>query len=631
VRFVKGRGNTTQPPGAILRAIKEGVPLIGHNAAEFDRLVWDKFYPGTGAVWFDSMPRCRRRGLPGGLDKIGQMLFSTGKHKDGQQVLRLLSRPQGKGPFRGKFVEPDKYRLSALARYCATDVFLNAAIWRDECLGHEHTDDLVLAADRAINDRGIAVDLDLAAGMLKQEHENAARLAEASRVATNGVMGAKALRSQPQTLKWLKENYSKSVKNCTSLTLGRILDNTDDPVVKVVVQAKIATSKITAAKIEAVIHRSCLDGRLRGATVYHGAHTGRWSHRGAQLGNLPKVKIKIPEFVYAHPNDAPAVFADEKDESIFEVLGSMLRGIFAAPKGRLIAVVDYSAVEARGTHWIARNKPGLVPYEKGLDAYRVVAAEIFGMRYEDIEKPSSQRDAGKIAVLACGYQGGPDALTNMASKMNVDLEAAGVTAVDVVNGWRDANVAIAGRRKGKWRTPEGKLVVTRQGGLWKEMKKAVERIAKGESRMEKAGRCTWLREGRHMICVLPSGRRVQYRNIDWEKVDDRWGGRTNSITFESNRGGFRVPTYGGKLTENVVQAVSRDLLGDAMVRIGNGEAGKRVRIVLHVHDELVVEVAKREAEESLAKIEAIMRDGPAWAKGFPIDVDGAVGKRYTKP
>jgi len=134
-----------------------------------------------------------------------------------------------------------------------------------------------------------------------------------------------------------------------------------------------------------------------------------------------------------------------------------------------------------------------------------------------------------------------------------------------------------------------------------------------------------------MVCVLPSGRPIVYRNVAWEEVENRWGGTSHSVTFESNRGGFRVPTYGGKLTENVVQAVCRDLLADAMTRIEAGEAGLDVRVVLHVHDELVVEVPSKGAKRALRAVERVMRDGPSWAAGFPLGVDGAVAKRYTKP
>lgn len=641
MKFVRGRGAAQKPPGRVLRAIRDGAALAGHNAAEFDRLIWQRFYGHLTdePVWHDSMPRCRRRGLPGGLDKIGRLIYNTGKLKSGAGMLRLLSRPQNKGVLRGRFVQPDKHMLSSLARYCATDVFLNAAIWRDENLGAEHADDACMDADRAINDRGIPVDLKLAAGMLIQEHENAAELAEAVRAATDGVLDPVRLRSQPQVLAWFRKNHDKATPNITAQTMNEILLVTDDPVVEAVCRGRLAIGKITAGKIEAIINRSCADLCLRGAGLYWGAHTGRWSHRGAQLGNLPKVTVKIPDFVYAHPDDAPASFSVQEEHPLHDILSSMLRGIFKSKRNTRFLIIDYSSVEARGTHWVAENEKGLKPYREGLDAYRMLAAEIFRMKYEDIGKPSMERDAGKVGVLAAGYQGGPNAIARMASKMGIDLEAAGIKPEDIVEGWRDANTAIAGTRKGIWKTPEGRRIVTRgrnkrtgrgKDGLWAKMKKAASRIAKRESRLELAGRCEWRRDGKHMACILPSGRPIIYRNVQWEEVDNRWGGRSYAITFESNRGGFRVPTYGGKLTENVVQAVCRDLLADAMVRIEQGEAGD-VETRLHVHDELVLTTPKRIAKRSLRLVKGIMCDGPAWAEGFPLGVDGIVDRRYTKP
>jgi len=404
--------------------------------------------------------------------------------------------------------------------------------------------------------------------------------------------------------------------------------------VRQVLVARLAVARVTGGKAAALMRRVCADSRLRGWGVYHGAHTGRFSARGFQPHNLPRPVENIPADAWAP--DAPAL-ARKLDVPLAEVLGSMLRGLLVAPDGMQFAIVDYASIEARGLLWLAGDEHGLEVYRRfdagdGADPYRVAAAGIYGVTVANVTK--SDRLVGKIATLALGYQGGPGAFERMATAFGVDLSDLDVPGI--VDAWRDAHPLVAGTRKGKWQTPDKRWVITRKGGLWRNLKAAawatVEREPGTAGHVFGAGRCVFGMEGPHLIITLPSGRPLVYRRARIEEVDSRWGTRVEALTYASARG--RVSTYGGKLCENITQAVCRDLLASALVEL---EAGRRSDValgyiprattVLHIHDEIISEVR---GAAGLAVVEAAMLNVPAWAAGLPVAVDGKLARRYTK-
>jgi DNA polymerase len=204
----------------------------------------------------------------------------------------------------------------------------------------------------------------------------------------------------------------------------------------------------------------------------------------------------------------------------------------------------------------------------------------------------------------------------------IDLTAANTTAEAVVDGYRDAYPAIAGVKI----TRDGKA--WRQGGLWKDVEKAA-REALLQGKAQAAGRCLFDRDGSSLVLELPSGRKITYRNARLETSTElnAWGRPRQSIVFDGpGRRDRDETTYGGKLVENIVQAVCRDLMSSAVL-----ECERRgLPVVLHVHDEIVLELPEAEAESGLGQLVTIMSTPPAWAAAFPVQVEGYVAERYRK-
>ncbi len=387
--------------------------------------------------------------------------------------------------------------------------------------------------------------------------------------------------------------------------------------VLVVLRARLAVARVTTGKAQSLLDRVCADGRLRGILAYYAAHTGRWAGRGFQPQNLPRAR-DLPEDIYDTPENAPRV-AQDRDLQTAEVLGSLLRGCVHAAPVKYLAVGDYSQVEARVLLWMAGDEANLEPYRRGEDPYRRLGARIWSCEPDAITK--AQRSICKVIILACGFGGGDGALTAYAEKMSVDLTEAGISPKDLVDGWRDAHHLVAGARRGVWTTPDGRQCVVRRGGMWKKLQAAAIGVAqRGES--GQAARCSLRRVGADMGILLPSGRELIYREARYQEMDDRWGGRSMSITYRHPRGNV-VSTYGGRLAENVVQAAARDLLAEALVTLER----EGLRPVLHVHDEIICEV---DHESDLERVEEIMRRVPPWAEGLPVDVEGCIGRRYSK-
>lgn len=621
-------------PSQVLSAAEVRVPLVAHNADGFDRHVWDRVY-GSPALWIDSLPLARRRGLPGGLDQIGKELYGIGKDKQGYRTMLAYCQPRscaacGKRWTRcrcdtpdPRYLDPDKGALTAIVRYCLRDVLLLAAAWHDEWLGEPHPDDNVLDVHRVIDERGVLVDVE---GVKTLQRIDAEALDEAARRAEGCGVDLTTLRSPTALTRWLHDK-GFAAQDVTAPTVRGLLERDDLPdTVRRVLEARLAVARVTGGKAQALLDRVSSDNRIRGILAYYGAHTGRWAGRGFQPQNLPR-PAKGTEDIWDSPEDAPAV-ATQIGASLADVLGSMLRGVLIAPPGKLLAIVDYSSIEARALLWLAGDEKGLEVYRQGGDAYRHAAAGIYGVRADRVTK--DQRQVGKVAVLALGYQGGPGAFSAMATSYGLDTSA--LDLPKIVEAWRDGHVAVAGAGVGWWDTPAredqpSRRVRVRRGGLWR-LTKAAAWAAVQSGATAVVGRTHWIRDGDgHLRAVLPSGRSLLYRDPRVEPWESRWGEIKPTLTYWGQIPGTskfgRIPTYGGKLVENVTQAVCRDLLAHALVNLER--AG--LRPVLTVHDEVVCEV---DHADQLADVERIMCDAPEWAAGLPVAAEGHVSERYGK-
>jgi DNA polymerase len=369
--------------------------------------------------------------------------------------------------------------------------------------------------------------------------------------------------------------------------------------------ARKALASIARGKLLAGLARVHADGRMRDTLVYYGAHTGRWSGRGMQLHNLPRPAAyfeNLPaDTAYPHTINAKGERVVDVDALAEEVIAGrpcdadaialLVRATLFAPPGRALVAMDFASVEARGTAWMAGDSAALDVFRSGRDPYKTAAAAIFACDYDAVTK--AQRQIGKIAELACGFGGGPAAFEKFAHAFRVDVSALDLDAI--VGAWRTLHAPIR--------------------ALWYTCERAFRSACNG--RPACAGPLEFVPSdtGDAVACFLPSGRPIVY--------NDAHAGE-DSLSYVGNRG--REHTYGGKLVENAVQATCRDLLARAMLTVD----AAALPIVLHVHDEIVVEVREDSADDAARILRDAMLDVPAWAAGFPIDASGWTGRRYRK-
>jgi len=370
------------------------------------------------------------------------------------------------------------------------------------------------------------------------------------------------------------------------------------------IEARLALRNVLKSKCDALRTLTGPDGRVRGALAYYGAHTGRWAGRGTQPQNWPK--------------DEGGAATPEEATTLDELRPHLRRCV----KGPLCAV-DLSQIEARATLWLAGDTDTLALYAAGdYDPYIPAAAAVFKIPESEVTRV--QRSAGKVVTLACSFAGGLRAVRRMCRAKRVDPAAMGTSETNMIEGWRDANPKIAGVRTGRvWEPDLGDPdqadllpVQIRTGGLWRELEYAFKAVALGRDaeRGVAGGKARYVRHPEGVTLELPNGRPILYRGAR-EEADAK--GRQQMVYDHPK--GKRYATR-SVLVENIAQSMCRDLLAEAMLRLD--DAG--FRIVLHVHDEVLVET------EDLDEVVRLMEVVPPWAEGLPVAATGAKGERWSK-
>jgi DNA polymerase len=306
-----------------------------------------------------------------------------------------------------------------------------------------------------------------------------------------------------------------------------------------------------------------------------------------------------------------------------DAVSALVRPCLRAAPGKMLCMGDFASIEARGVAWCADEQQQLDLFAQGADLYCDLASKLFG--YEVTKKHKRERSVGKEAVLGCGYSMGAEKFAARCAAQGIDLAASNTSAKDVVEGYREAYPAIAGTKT----LSNGHM--WRQGGLWRNVEAAARRaICTGQT--TSVGRCDFCREGTSLVIVLPSGRRLFYRNARVEDVVPAYCQQLGlpprpkaTIVFDGPKM-LNTPTYGGKLVENMVQAICRDLLAAAIVQCER----RGLPVVLHIHDEIVIEVPADDSQAALDRLVTSMSAPPEWAHGFPIEVEAFAADRYFK-
>lgn len=590
-----------------------GRVLAAHNAHGFDRFALEA-YGIAASGWIDTSQLARKAGLPGALDALGVRWCGMPKDTQASRFTRALSsvrRPtkrtataehpaidaadwatMGDDERRARGVLPviTPEVLERVVAYCRSDVAIMVAAWPRlrEWLA---VDGEIEALDAALNDRGVCFDVALARRLLHEDARcAAAELARASaELGIDAATIAAAARSPERFC------AIAGTPDAQAETVDMLLDGSDDaaqharvyPAAVALARVRRALASIARGKLLAGLARVSDDGRMRDALRYYGAHTGRWSGKGMQLHNLPR---PAPRFdgvnVDALAAEVLAGRACDADE-----IALLVRATLYAPDGYVLIVRDFSSIEARATAWAAGDSAAVDVFRSGRDPYKVAANAIFGVPYDDVAK--SQRQIGKVAELACGYGGGPNAFEKMAYTYKLGHALDGLDTRAIVTAWRELHRPIV--------------------SLWYACERAFRAACEGRAKY--AGPFEFVPDAGRVACFLPSGRPIVYNGA--YATED-------GIAYTGSRG--REHVYGGKLVENAIQALCRDLMCHAL--LAAERAG--LRPVLHVHDEIVCEVDASRADAAGALLQAVMLDLPPWAAGFPIGADGWTGRRYRK-
>ena len=600
-------------PSEILAALADpGVAKWAFNAA-FERVClssWirrhcPELLPEGGfldpAQWRCSMIWAAYLGMPMSLDQVAKVLdLPVKKDAAGKKLIKQFCTPAtpnliNKGAGRN-LPSSDPAGWQAFKEYNVRDVEVEQAIHAKLArFPVPETEWEAYALDQRINDAGIKLDAPLvdAAVVLDEKHR------EATLVRALDLTGLENPNSPIQLKDWLADNGCP----LESLAKGEFETalETASGVVKEVLELRGDLAKSSVKKYQAMQNVAGRDGRARGLLQFYGAgRTGRFAGRLVQVQNLPRNYLPDLDQARYLVRNGNLESLELLYDSVPDTLSQLIRTAFIPGPGHLFIVADYSAIEARVIAWLAGQTDTLDAFRDGKDLYCETASRMFGVPVEKHGANSELRQKGKIAVLACGYSGSVGALKAMGA---LRMGLAEDELKPMVDAWRAANPNIV------W--------------LWQEVEEAAIQAITTRKPV-RLRNLTFTLESGILFITLPSGRRLAY--VKPGLGQNRFGG--TSITYwgiTTGRKWGRLETYGGKLTENIVQAVARDLLVVGMQNVA--EAGHR--IVMHVHDEIVIEEPK---DSSFAVEEAcqLMSRLPDWAANLPLTADGYECVYYRK-
>lgn len=583
-----------------------------------------------------SMAKTMMCSLPGKLEVASKVLLLT-EQKDmvGHKIMQKLCKPRRRTASGSVWWEDPKL-YESLFRYCIQDVNTEHAL-------SEYLDDLpekekeIWQLDLKINARGIMCDTVTASRIYDSIYHYANTLRGRCSTITKGIVNAPE--QVAALLNYIRMYHGVAIKDLSAATVRSVLNRPDlPPEVRELLQIRQAVSKTSTVKFRSYVSRACKDERIRSCFMYHGASTGRWAGRGIQPQNLPRAKseevdILIRLFNQCDIEGVKLFFSDD----VMTEASKCLRGMLISSPDKRFICADFNAIEGRGLAWLAGEDSALNVYQNGIDPYKIAASIIYGTSYEEVK--SAQRTIGKVAELACGYAGGVAAYMKMAKSYKADL--AGINELEVFMNrytstpiWKvfnpnfepkdslEATALLCYKTiKGiidSWRA--NRPMTTR---YWAQVEAAVRSSIINPGKIYEYRNVKFLtrRKDNFLLIRLPSGRKLYYYAPQISPTDDT----ISYMGVESQtKQWLRIKIYGGKFVENITQAVCRDLMAEAMLRL----EASNYPIVLHVHDEIVAEVP--EYFGSLEDFIDIMCFVPEWAKGFPIAAEGWVGKRYKK-
>lgn len=592
-------------PGHVVEALTDaGVVKTAYNA-QFERVClsrWLGLPPGEyldPRQWRCTMVRAARLGLPLSLGQCAEVLrLPEGKMKEGRALIRYFSVPGRDGSRHLPSDAPDRWELFKL--YNIRDVEVEQAIL-SKVRRHAAPsfDDELYVADQEINDRGVRVDLPFVEAACRFDEEYKAGLLAEARAAS----GLENPNSPVQLKQWLHDVTGMTVTSLAKSSLDELAEKLEWwPRARKVLELRRELGKTSNKKYRSMLDCVCRDGRIHGLLQFHGApRTGRWAGRLVQVQNLPQNHLgdlddarrlvlggDLEEFSMSYSN-------------VTQTLSELIRTSFVASPGRVLHVCDFSAIEARVIAWLAGERWLLDVFREGGDVYCAAASQMFRVPVEKHGANAGLRQKGKIATLALGYGGGVSALEAMGGGR---LGLTPLEMREIVDLWRRSNRNIV--------------------KLWSAVERAAAAALSTGSPVP-LHRGMEARRHRGMLTItLPSGRVLCYpRARVGVECDDGARGTHDVVEYEGLSQATKkwevLRTYGGKLVENIVQAIARDILGEVILRARR----EGMDIVFHVHDEVVVDARPG---QTLADVERLFSTPIAWCRDLPLK-----GAGYTTP
>ena len=593
-------------PEKIIQAIKSDTVVKTAYNAQFERVCLSRYLKLPEGEylnpqsWYCTAVQAAELALPLSLADVGSVLgLERQKMTEGKELIKYFCVPCKPTKSNGNRTRNrpchDINKWETFKKYCMRDVDVERQIAdklkmypiRDE----EHR---LYVLDQIINDRGVLVDSELAEQAVKLNSIQTAVAVEQAYMIT----GLENPNSVTQLKQWLKEN-GVEIESLSKKAVKSLADETDGDVSEML-KLRLLMAKTSVKKYEAVIRSVCSDNRVHGMMRFCGANrTGRWSGNILQPQNLPQ--NHLPDLTLARDivKDGDFEMLDMMFGNVPNVLSELIRTILIPKPNHRFIVADFSAIEARVLAWIAGEQWRIDTFKNGGDIYCASASKMFKVPVEKHGVNGELRQKGKISELACGYGGSVGALKNMGA---VEMGVQENELQGLINDWRNANPHIV--------------------RFWYEVGNAAMKAIKEKTTVP-LGKLVFAYERGILFIRLPSGRRLSY--IKPRIGTNRFGG--DSITYmgiNSAKKWDRLETFGGKLTENIVQGTARDLLANALINAAN--AGYDT--VFHVHDEIICEVPNGYGSvDELCRLMCIKTD---WADGLPLNADGFECEYYKK-
>ena len=597
-----------QPPAEdLVAAVKGGCTLEAHGAT-FERAMWANHmhaWPTPGfRQWRCTMAVCAYKSLPLGLDKVGEVLnLEHQKDPRGTFLINKLCKPQKITKNNPCKWSDDFELMLEFFSYGRGDTASENEL--SLLLGPLPAQELeVWRLDALINDRGVQVDLagvDAALDIVRQVET--VKLARLVKLTDGKVQTANEL---AKLSAWLHER-GYGLPNLQKATItGWLEDNLPDDV-REVLEIRQSLGRASIKKLIGMRDGACEDGRVKGLLQYHGASTGRWAGRRVQPHNFPRGELHAdPDELVADIMMRDPVWLDVKYGCAMTVISDALRNMFVAGPDRTLVAGDYSAIEARVLFVLAGETEGVEVFAEGGDIYVTMAESIFGRMITKKDDPV-ERGVGKTIILGCGYQMGAARFQEYAAEAGIHLT------------FEECQAYVKFYRTKYMRVPE----------MWRGLECAAIRAVQRPGVPFEFRGIEYRVEGDFLTCRLPSGRKLWYHHPTLHEEAHPWieGETVLKLTYGTMWQGrwVRTGTYGGKLTENVVQAVSRDLMVFGMLQ----SEQEAYPIILTVHDEIVAEPLlergpdREEYEEIIARV-------PRWAEEYPVAAEAWMGYRFRK-